>query len=104
MRINDSLGHAAGDYVLGTCAAILRREGCAGNLPARIGREEFALILAVDSKHHAAEKPEFTRHACKSAGWHEIDSSPSERALYALADRRLHCAKPAGRDRPNFQR
>jgi diguanylate cyclase (GGDEF)-like protein len=43
--INDIFGHAAGDAVLIEVAARLRRQGGAGPLTARIGGDEFALIL-----------------------------------------------------------
>src|SRR6195952_2013558 len=43
--INDTFGHAAGDSVLIEVAARLRGEGGAGALVARIGGDEFALIL-----------------------------------------------------------
>ena len=43
--INDTFGHAAGDSLLVAVAARLRREAGAGALAARIGGDEFALIL-----------------------------------------------------------
>jgi diguanylate cyclase (GGDEF)-like protein len=43
--VNDSLGHEAGDRLLGTVAAILVEESRADDLPARICADEFALLL-----------------------------------------------------------
>src|SRR4051812_6111854 len=43
--INDTFGHAAGDALLIEVAARLRHEAGAGALVARIGGDEFALIL-----------------------------------------------------------
>lgn len=44
-RVNDSLGHAAGDEVLVHIAHILRAELRGADLPARSGGEEFCLLL-----------------------------------------------------------
>jgi diguanylate cyclase (GGDEF)-like protein len=46
--INDSLGHEAGDRLLGSVGATLREHARAEDLPARICADEFALLL-----HHA---------------------------------------------------
>jgi len=43
--INDTFGHAAGDFLLIEVAKRLRQEDSAGALVARIGGDEFALIL-----------------------------------------------------------
>jgi diguanylate cyclase (GGDEF)-like protein/PAS domain S-box-containing protein len=44
-RINDSYGHAAGDAVLKTFAAIVCRTSRAIDVSARLGGEEFAILL-----------------------------------------------------------
>lgn len=44
--INDTLGHAAGDVALRRFAEILRTSCRLGDMPARVGGEEFGLLLA----------------------------------------------------------
>ena len=44
--INDSFGHSAGDYVLRHTASILREVAGENDLPARIGGDEFALLVS----------------------------------------------------------
>jgi len=47
--VNDTMGHEAGDYVLTVVADILRAETRAEDLAARVGGDEFVLLLAPDS-------------------------------------------------------
>ncbi|MEM9814254.1 MAG: sensor domain-containing diguanylate cyclase, partial [Pseudomonadota bacterium] len=44
--VNDTLGHDAGDHVLGVVADVLRTETTPGQLPARVGGDEFAVLMA----------------------------------------------------------
>lgn len=44
-KINDTMGHAVGDRLLGTAADVLRRSVRAEDVVARVGGDEFALIL-----------------------------------------------------------
>ncbi|MDO5483544.1 MAG: GGDEF domain-containing protein, partial [Desulfovibrionaceae bacterium] len=44
-RINDTFGHGEGDTVLRACADTLREVSRREDLPARIGGEEFAVLL-----------------------------------------------------------
>lgn len=44
--VNDTLGHAAGDQVLGMVGSVLRGQTRAEDCAARIGGDEFAVILA----------------------------------------------------------
>ena len=53
-RINDSLGHAAGDEALMNVARILLQTFRASDVIARIGGDEFAM-LTLDSSEHGSE-------------------------------------------------
>lgn len=63
-RVNDSYGHAAGDAVLAEVAARLRAEISAGDLLARIGGEEFLIVLSAP----LAEGEARARRLCAAVG------------------------------------
>ncbi len=48
-HVNDTLGHAAGDFVLQDVARILRERTKSVDLPARVGGDEFVLLLGPGS-------------------------------------------------------
>ncbi len=54
-RINDSYGHSRGDQVLEQVARVIEQVIPAGALPARLGGEEFVVLLA-NSSFGAAER------------------------------------------------
>jgi diguanylate cyclase (GGDEF)-like protein len=116
-RINDTLGHAAGDGVLRGFAGVLRRCCRAGDLPVRMGGEEFALLARVQPSL-ACELAERVRAALAATSWEQLDATlrvtlsagvassadfPNQsfdiEHLYGVADRRLYAAKSAGRNR-----
>ncbi|WP_440959697.1 putative bifunctional diguanylate cyclase/phosphodiesterase [Oceanicaulis sp. LC35] len=47
-RVNDTLGHAAGDEVLGRVSAILSRAVGEGGMATRIGGDEFVLLVPIE--------------------------------------------------------
>jgi diguanylate cyclase (GGDEF)-like protein len=53
--INDTLGHAAGDKLLGMVAGRLRNFLSAGEVAARLGGDEFALLRSAGSTQEAAD-------------------------------------------------
>jgi diguanylate cyclase (GGDEF)-like protein len=110
-QINDRFGHAAGDEALRRFAAVLAGECTPGDVPARVGGEEFAAVLfdraAEDGRGFAervaarlAEDAGDGPRLTVSAGVAELsaeDDTPGR--LLLAADRALYAAKAAGRDR-----
>ena len=108
--INDVYGHAEGDKVLKEVAARLRAAVRAGDTVARLGGEEFALILPGVDGDGAAEAAERARAAIAavqvsgaaltgSAGVAAFPEDAHDAArLLELADGALYLAKRSGRD------
>lgn len=112
--INDSYGHEAGDRVLQAAARFMRRSLRGMDTAARIGGEEFAVILpecppeaAIQAARriHGSLNP-FTVECAgtalnltSSAGlaWTEPRRAESARELMARADREMYRAKKSGR-------
>lgn len=110
-QINDRYGHAVGDDIIRVFASLLHTE--AGS-PARIGGEEFALLLpgatveeaavladAIREKFHALRYPALGRDHRLSASFGIAGFDHGEPAQTALvhADRALYQAKNDGRNR-----
>ncbi|AXE65888.1 hypothetical protein BBF93_17820 [Hyphomonas sp. CACIAM 19H1] len=110
-RINDSLGHEAGDDVLISVAGVLRALHPPGGLVARLGGEEFAvagifvdmgqaraafeaMVRAVASAGHGVSRPVTVSLGFAGAGARESLST-----LLSRADEALYRAKQAGKNR-----
>jgi diguanylate cyclase (GGDEF)-like protein len=113
-RVNDRYGHDAGDEVLRAVAMAIGGAVRDGDVPARFGGEEFAVLLRNPSERVAMEVGERIRAAVGSldlrtmgvppvsvsvgvAIEHDPDAPIAE--VVADADRALYRAKRGGRDR-----
>ena len=109
-RVNDVHGHQVGDRVLQHAARVLAAETRAGELVARVGGEEFAMILPEADADEALQAAERVRRGVSaadfptvgrmtmSAGVCDISQATDADALYRLADGALYWAKHHGRD------
>src|SRR3954466_1501335 len=110
-HLNDSFGHAAGDVALRRFAEIASSASRRIDVVARIGGEEFALLLPDTEQHAAYLLAERLRRAVKEPGVDgELPSvsfggagfpthAPDAGALMHAADQALYAAKAMGRDR-----
>ncbi|MGA9876467.1 MAG: sensor domain-containing diguanylate cyclase [Solirubrobacteraceae bacterium] len=101
---NDARGHPAGDRLLKETAAAWREELRAGDFLARIGGEEFALLLPQCSSEDALMVVDRLRRRVPyqqtcSAGIVVHQQGESSEALMVRVDAALYAAKAAGRDR-----
>lgn len=104
---NDRLGHAGGDAVLQCVARTLADAARAGDVVARVGGEEFAVLLPDTDERSARDTAERLRAAVHRAtdgtttvsiGAGTTDDSDGA-DLLLRTDRALYAAKDAGRDR-----
>lgn len=111
-RVNDRLGHPGGDRVLKRFSQTLKREKRRIDSAARLGGEEFALILPDTDDHGAYIIADRLRRAIREAFADQrmdltisfgVATYPrhgdSEEVLLSAADQALYVAKELGRDR-----
>ena len=113
-RVNDSFGHEAGDRLLRGVADLLGRNKRGEDFLARIGGEEFVLLLPMtplDAAQAVAEKlrssiesAAFRHHGepvkvTISSGLTEFRAGDTPTSVYERADRALYQAKQQGRNR-----
>lgn len=114
-KINDKLGHQAGDQVLQMLGRLLRQETRAGDVVGRLGGDEFMICLN-DVQGVQGLKTACTRILKDAAALAEDMSAPASRditlsigavlvegtadfeVLYRMADDALYAAKNAGRN------
>lgn len=113
-QVNDRFSHAVGDEVLKQLAVIMRKNCRPREVPARLGGEEFLLILESGNEADIGRVAERLRAAVEASDWpaiaaglrvtisigvvwaHEVADAEE---LLAVADRRLYAAKREGRNR-----
>lgn len=114
-RINDTYGHPEGDKAIVTLARLLRGGTRTTDVLARLGGEEFAILLpdinrvdlirladtlrkTIEEKSGADSGQSFT--VSMGLKWYEhLNGDLSEEAMVSLADKALYTAKQSGRNR-----
>ncbi|MFN9472603.1 diguanylate cyclase [Acidovorax sp.] len=109
-RVNDTIGHDGGDRVLQAIAGHMKACARTVDVVARVGGEEFAVILPSTGEAGALEVGERIRKMVEAGPWPEmpvtisvgaatlVEGENAER-IYGRADAALYAAKQAGRNR-----
>jgi diguanylate cyclase (GGDEF)-like protein len=110
--VNDQFGHPVGDMVIRQIAQTLKEVSRDNDTAARLGGEEFALLLAGVDLQRAVAAAERLRGVLggkrvESVGTVTVsigvagcpENATSERMLYSASDGALYVSKNAGRDR-----
>jgi diguanylate cyclase (GGDEF)-like protein len=113
-RINDDHGHQAGDRALVWLAAMLCEQTRGADIVARVGGEEFVIVLPGSDGPSTLEFAERLRLAIEdgdaespltiSAGVASALAPSTAHTLLDAADRALYAAKHAGRNRVSYTR
>jgi diguanylate cyclase len=114
---NDNYGHAAGDAVLAAIAKVVSERRRSTDFVARVGGEEFAILLTHTTLGQSEQCVEGYRKAIESTllrtnnqvlrvtasfGVAELLPGESSNSLKERADQALYAAKAAGRNRAMF--
>jgi diguanylate cyclase (GGDEF)-like protein len=117
--INDRFGHQAGDRVIQAIAAVLQRVFGEAHILARLGGEEFGVILTGGSWEQRLVQMEMARRcvAAEAIAFDDVELSVTisvgvaeflrgvrAESIYAAADKALYLAKDNGRDRVIHER
>lgn len=115
-KVNDSFGHSFGDHVLRAVAQTLKDVAAHSALPARVGGEEFALLLpsaGLQDAHKLAEQmrqsvaasrirrgdqTESIERVTISVGVTQMAFGESANDFFERADRALYASKRSGRN------
>ena len=110
--VNDKFGHPVGDSVIRQIAQTLKEVSRDNDTAARLGGEEFGLLLAgveLDRAVLAAERLRSVLSSKRVDGVGNVtvsigvagcpENATSERALYSASDEALYVSKNSGRDR-----
>jgi diguanylate cyclase (GGDEF)-like protein len=112
--VNDHYGHASGDAVIVAISQLLSRLFSDGAVVARLGGEEFGVLLSNGSVAERISRIEAAKalicrnsiqivggeiNVTVSAGIADFTAGRSVDAVYAAADNALYLAKALGRDR-----
>lgn len=112
-RVNDTYGHPAGDRAIRAVAEVLAEFSRDNDTAARLGGEEFALLLAGVGSDKALAAAERVRVAVAERHVEEVgggvtvsigaascpDYARTERELFGTSDAALYLAKQEGRNR-----
>jgi len=113
-KINDQFGHPAGDKVLKILAEVFKKRTRDSDFVARMGGEEFMLVLTETSADDALVVTDKLRGVIEQANFHFRDTAvpvtvscgitdysegDSVEELYSRADEALYEAKEGGRNR-----
>ena len=107
--VNDTLGHAAGDELISTCATALRNRLRETDILARLGGDEFAILLPAEGEAEAIVVAQAVVSIIRevtgvtaSVGVTPFGDEPSTTSAMDRADMAMYAAKQAGRDRYEF--
>jgi len=111
-RVNDDFGHDVGDEVLMTFAALMKNNMRNVDLVARLGGEEFIIVMPQTALNEAKEKAErlrveteqlhfdsMQRGVTASFGVTEFGSSDDAEAVLKRVDEAIYVSKHEGRNR-----